>query len=332
MDKILITGSSGGVGTVLVNQLIGLGHEVIGLDLELPQIEIKPGNFSFIKGSITNEQLLEQVPWKSIDKVIHLAAVSSLPECQLNPTKAFDTNFIGTVNIAEKCKEFGVKYLINASTSAIYEEHRTYPFIENMVCRPNLVYSQSKIMSEYFLSAQKSLYGLPSVSLRFFNIVGPYQNYTRKSPPLVNYIIFELINKRIPILHSNGEQRRDYISVYDACNAIIESFNLCDLKENIYNICSGETLSVAEIFALVQAELQINVNPVYQSAEKLWSKYSELFSYFYPLNLDVIANETNKKSLGSPNKFMTATNWKIQDPMAKSIKQICQEAVKFLAQ
>ena len=326
METVLVTGSSGGIGQALVPFLTNLNFRVIGLDICSPISEIAGiQNFDFIQGDVNDcsESLAKIAP--GVNYVIHLAAKSSLPECEDEPVKAFDTNFMGTVRLAELFSQYKLAKFINASTSAVYEGVEKLPFLESQSCDPHLIYPQTKFMAEKYLLKKYQTRNFPAVSLRFFNVIGPYQDYTRLSPPLVNYLVREYLNRRRPILHSDGHQERDYISIYDICNAIYSSMNLESSNHAIFNICSGETLSVRELDLLVRHELNTTLQPVYRNSDRLWDDYHQLFVGNYKLKREIIADETTKKSVGSAELFKRITGWEIEYPVKKVIGQICEE-------
>jgi nucleoside-diphosphate-sugar epimerase len=330
VETVLVTGSSGGIGTVLVPYLCQRGFKVIGLDKDAPSIDQENSNFHFIEGSIHEPEFYLDPYVSGIDHVIHLAATSSLPECESDPIEAFRNNFLGTVKIARYFTSHKLLNFVNASTSAIYEGITSVPFNEALVCNPHLVYPQTKLMSENFLSSLSVTRKFPATSLRFFNVIGPYQSYTRKSPPLLNYLVREYLSKRSPILHSNGYQERDYISVYDICSAITAVLSFRNERHQVFNICSGSTYSVREIDTLVRQALKTNLEPKYREPEKLWNDYASLFEGTYPILPSIIANETNKKSVGSSEAFQAKTGWAIEYPIEKVIYKICESAVKHL--
>ena len=331
MKTVLVTGSSGGIGRVVVPLLCGKGYKVVGLDLVQPDPDnLSLENFTFVCGSILEpEENLTSIA-DNITHVIHLAAISSLPECESDPFKAFETNFLGTVKLVSFFFKYKIEVFINASTSAVYEGSELLPFSEKQACSPYLVYPQTKIMSENYLISQSVTRRIPAVSLRFFNVIGPYQDYSRTSPPLLNYLIREYLEGRQPLLHSDGNQERDYISVYDVCNAIqivLENYNL---KNKVYNICSGETLSVQTIDAFVRAYLKTELLPVYRPANKLWDSYPKLFQGAYPLNQEIISSETTKKSSGTSELFAQSTGWKVEKPIYEIIGQICEDTITHI--
>lgn len=331
METVLVTGSSGGIGSVLVPFLCEKGFNVIGLDEVTPTINHKNSNFMFLQGSIHEPESLLRDYVGEINQVIHLAATSSLPECEADPEEAFRNNFLGTVTMANYFTSHKLLNFVNASTSAVYEGIDTVPFTEDLSCNPHLVYPQTKLMSEKYLNSLSLTRSFPATSLRFFNVLGPYQSYTRKSPPLLNYLVREYLSGRTPILHSDGLQKRDYISVYDICSAIASVLLFRNEPHQVFNICSGTSLSVREIDAFVRQVIETNLEATYREAEKLWSEYPSLSSGPYPLLPSIVVDETTKVSLGSPEAFKLKTGWAMEHPIKDVILNICESAVKHLS-
>jgi UDP-glucose 4-epimerase len=305
VETILVTGACGGIGSKLIPVLLNLGYKIIAVD------NLYSGSWVNLE---TNENLLElTLDISDVREVntalsnygfnycIHLAAISSLPECQINPTRAFEVNFIGTQVIAELCmRQMDFRQFIFASTSAVYEGVQNEILTEDIRVSPLLVYPQSKYFSERFLISSSITRKFPMVILRFFNVFGDRQNALRKSPPLINYLVREISNGRSPILFGWNAPGRDYISV-DTVNTIVS--RLLGLKEsygNTYNVCSGKSFTVREIYSIVSDALNSSVQPVLKAPTELWSAYSELQQGEFPLGLQVVESETNKRSLGSP--------------------------------
>lgn len=312
-NYILVTGACGGIGSVLVELLLSRGDKVLAID------NLSSGdwsNISYAEGLETRtidilSDEFEKLPWEDFTHVIHLAAISSLPECQIDPPKAMEVNFLGTVKTATLAtKSPNLKTFVNASTSAIYESNKSIPFRESDPVSPHLIYSQSKFFAENFLEALRKDHGFPAISLRFFNVFGPMQNYARKSPPLLNYLVRQAHLNQKPILHSNGLQARDYIDVGDICNAIVLSLQMGLLNNQaIFNLSSGLTLSVNQIVDLVQESLDYKFACEFRTSEKLWNGYPELINSNFPLNDSVVIAETEKISVGDSLLFQQLTGW-----------------------
>lgn len=335
--SIIITGAAGGIGSVLTTKLVESGHEVWAIDDcssgSWDNITVKSSQFHAITASILDPALNELLPWTEAQTVIHLAAISSLPECQSDPVRAFSINVTGTLQVAQWSRQSErLTRFINASTSAVYEGVREQPFHEDMIVAPHLVYSQTKLVAERYLSALRRDTGFPAVSFRFFNVFGPMQDYRRKSPPLLNYLVREIVNGRPPQLHSNGTQARDYIGVDD----IVEALTIATTHEfgerDVFNLCSGHKLSVLDFVDLSREALGHSVEPVFRSSERLWEGYPELFAGRFPLAPAVVVAETEKDSLGSPLAFQQETGWLPRTSLREDVIATMRAAAERISQ
>jgi UDP-glucose 4-epimerase len=333
--SVLITGAAGGIGSVLVPYLLDREFSVIALD-DLSSGSWKNivdhANLKRVTGSILDLQVLDEIPWGQIDYVVHLAAISSLPACQMNYELAISTNVLGTLNLvrAASKKAINLKLFINASTSAVYESNHEAVLTETLLTSPHLIYSQSKKISEDLLRGLWQDTRFPSISLRLFNVFGPMQDYTRTSPPLLNYLVREFFMNREPVLHSNGEQKRDYISVFDVCEAIARALDNNFLGYENFNICSGNQFSVNQIVASVRTVLKIAIKPKFRNSELLWDAYEELYDGAFPFLLESVSSETDKVSRGSYEKFRQHTGWTPRANQESLLQKSALEAFKHI--
>jgi nucleoside-diphosphate-sugar epimerase len=149
----------------------------------------------------------------------------------------------------------------------------------------------------------------------------------RKSPPLINYIVRELKNGRSPILHSNGEQSRDYVYVNDVVDLIEKCLNRESNGYETFNVSTGTLTSVKDILESIKEgiKLENDIVPVYRESDKLWDSYDDLFDGRFPLKKSVVEKETLKKSLGNNELSKRLLNWypdsKIKD-LVKSISSL----------
>jgi len=263
-----------------------------------------------IRDSKLEEYILED------DIIIHLAAISSLPECQSNPLLAFDINVSGTINIMEIARVKNAKKVIFASTSAVYENNTSFPCKETDPINPNLIYSLTKSTAESICLSYFKNYNIDVRIIRFFNIFGGNQDFRRQSPPLTIYIINELLNNRIPILHSDGTQKRDYLYIDDLLTLLDKIIHKEIIYYRVYNACAGTVYSVSEIYNMILSELksyaipQLNTeNPIYQDPTLFWQKYSNLAVGKHCLNKNIIKDEVIKYTLGSNALATQEFNW-----------------------
>lgn len=325
--KILITGAAGGIGSSLGYSLYKLGHNLTLVDSfrngYKKNLFIDGDMFGvFHELDIRNNNLKKYIP-NQFDCIIHLAAVTALPDCEINSKECIDINVTGTLNILNYAKKIECPHIIFASTSAVYENNTEKIFTENLSVSPSLLYSSSKKMAEDLCISAIKNYGMNISILRFFNVFGPRQDIHRKNPPLVNYIVKQIKQNKSPVFHGTGIQQRDYIHIDDVISFI--NFTLQKKPSGIYNVCSGELLSVNDIFYYIAEEYNFSKPPKYRDASMLWDTYPNLFEGKYSLDKMVVSKETNKYSKGSFQKAFTEIGWKPNTDLKTLIKQVAKQ-------
>ena len=325
--KILLTGAAGGIGSTLGYYLFKKGHNLTlvdnlrnGYEENLLIGGKEFGNFH--NQDVCDSELGDKL-LNSYDCIIHLAAITALPDCESNVNDTIRINVAGTTNIMECARKWNVPHIIFASTSAIYENNKEKLFTENLEVNPRLWYSLSKKMAEEVCESYRVNYGMSITTLRFFNVFGPRQDIHRKNPPLLNYLVREIGKGNPPILHSNGEQARDYIHVDD----VVRLIDICLEKQpdDTFNVCTGTLLSVNQIVQYVTEVMDNSTMPIYQEASKLWDTYPDLFSGNYPLDKEIVAKETTKYSKGSYQKANELLGWEPNIDLETLIKKVALE-------
>ena len=328
--NIFITGAAGGIGSTLALKLTQLGHKVIAFDnLNNGYIEnLKEDGKEFclfIKGDIRADYrfIANYFDYHSIDVVIHLAAITSLPECESDPHNCIDVNVGGTANILNAARRKGI-HVIVASTSAIYENNdpKDAPFTEDMPVNPKLFYPLSKKLMEETIQSFIRNYDMNITTLRFFNVFGPRQDIHRKSPPLMNYIVREIKNKRPMTFYSSGNHPRDYIHVDDVVSMIEKVLTRTDRQT--FNLCTGTLTSVSDVIECAKKAFG-DFEYRFETPTKFWSTYDDLYKGVNKLQDFVVENEVKKFSLGSTKKAEEMLNWKpnkdIESLMVESMRQ-----------
>jgi len=326
MKTVLVTGACGGIGSKLVPFLLDIGYRVIAVD------NLYSGSWEDLKSHANLTEITLDISDSvevnalfgnfEINYCIHLAAISSLPECQINPVRAFEVNFLGTQIVAELCAQQGhFEQFLFASTSAVYEGAEAQVLTEELPVSPLLVYPQSKYFSEHCLNAMFRSRGFPVVNLRFFNVFGDRQNITRKSPPLINYLVRELFANRPPVLFGWNAPGRDYISVDTVISIIARLLGNKSSLGKTYNLCTGKTLEVKEIYSIVADTMNSLILPVLEPPRKLWSSYPELSHGTFALKPEFVEAEANKFSLGSTDAISDLIGEEINQDLAAEISK-----------
>lgn len=343
MMRYIITGGCGFIGSHLTEYLLNnycncniviIDNLYSGIIDNLPNHIQNDNRLQIIKMDIRDSSLEEYI--LEDDIIIHLAAISALPECQSNPLLSFDVNVSGTINILEISRKKHIKRIIFASTSAVYENNMSYPCKESDIINPSLIYSLTKSTAESICLSYIKNYNLEIRIIRFFNIFGGNQDFRRLSPPLTIYIINELINNRIPILHSDGTQKRDYLYIDDLLNLLNKIIHKDKINYRIYNACSGKVYSVSEIYDIIVKKLKNTYlisecadNPKYQDPTLFWQKYSNLMEGKHCLNKDIITDEVIKYTLGSNELAIQEFNWIPNISMEDGLHEIINQKLQL---
>ena len=310
--KIVITGAAGFIGSQLGLHLHREGNDVQLVDnlkygyRENLLVDGQPFG-TFHQVDIRDAALADAMA--GADTVFHLAAISALPVCQSEPFEAISTNVAGTANVLELARKAGVRRVVVASTSAVYENSKHFPCREDDVVTPTLLYSVSKQQTEQLCRSYCEDYDFEVVVTRYYNVYGPQQDIRRKSPPFVGYVARELIAGRQPVLHSDGEQRRDYVYVDDVIAMNIACMDHPNAPGEIFNVASGRSWSVNELYAIIAEVLGTSIQPVFRSSGLFWDKYEDLFGGSKPLKREKLAAEVDKFSLGSTFHSSSTLGW-----------------------
>jgi nucleoside-diphosphate-sugar epimerase len=329
--KVAITGAAGGIGSVLSDLLWSNGISTILID-DLSSGSLS--NFSheengkfLVRSDLKNEiETLHLV--SDCSYIVHLAATSSLSECQLNPLFAIENNVGITSSIIRLATLTGAK-IIFASTGAIYEKNTVFPFKEKDPVSPLLTYPQSKYFSEQMLNSARVTNSIEYVALRFFNVFGPRQNFHRTNPPLINYLVREIVMNQIPTLYAPLSQIRDYVYVGDIAELILNLLKSNDsLPNEAVNVCSGVGISISEIVSSLAEAIGKQIEFNKGEPEDLWEKNHDLFSGRLPFQKSEVKNETLKTSIGDPSYCLATLGWKARTNILSQIQVDMDEMIE----
>lgn len=300
MSKILITGAAGFIGSQLAYRFWQEGDEVVLVDnfsygsednLIFPEHDFRAEIFH---KDIRDQEFMEELfAREGFDCVYHMAAITPLPDCQNQPVEAVDVNVRGTVIVLSLIRKYGVPKMIFASTSAIYENNRSFPLMEDQVEKPSLIYSSTKYTAEQYCKAYWDAYHIPVVCLRFANVYGPHIDCLRTQPPVMGYIIREFLKGEKPVLHSDGSQQRDFVYVDDLVDLALavrasETFDAV-------NVSTQRPVSINTIAHLIAEKMNCTeIGIAYAETEHFWYRYPQLYDGPYPISGKLLENEVLK--------------------------------------
>lgn len=333
--KVMITGAAGFIGSQLAHALWQRGAELILIDNfsygKMDNLEFEDHSFAdeIIRMDIRDrEGIAGLLKNGDVDYIYNIAGIAPLPDCQSNPQDAIDVNVIGTVNLLENARLYGVKKFILASTNAMYENETEFPTRENSFKQPTLIYPNTKYCAERFCESYYKTYGLNVTCLRFSNVYGPHIDCLRKQPPFVAYMIRELHYDRSPIFHSTGEQRRDYIYVDDLIRLAI----LVQQSEGFdcVNVSSNANYSVNEMYGIACKIMGKNIQASYADDAHYWESYPELYKGAYPIKNEILTHEINKYSLCDNHYAMEKYGWKPEIDMEEGLRRVIENECALL--
>jgi len=226
-------------------------------------------NFEFVEGSITDLNLLNEV-FKDTDCVFHQAAIASVQKSIDNPLTVNEVNITGTLNVLIAARDCGVRKVVYASSAAVYGDLEP-PLKEDMRPNPKSPYAVSKLAGEYYCRVFSEVYGLKTVSLRYFNIYGPRQDPNSEYAAVIPRFISRVLNDQPPIIYGDGEQTRDFAFVKDVVKA-----NVLAMQNNveIFSIAGGQSISINELAVKIIELAGRNFKPAYADQRPGDIKYS----------------------------------------------------------
>jgi len=274
MSKIVITGGAGFIGSHISEALVS-NNEIVIIDNmdsyyspslkqnNLDAIRLK-GEFTFIQGDITDIHLVKDVIDDTADYVYHEAAQAGVRISVKDPIKTTNINITGTINVLQASLDAGVKRMINASSSSVYGKVHYLPFDENHPTQPISPYGVSKLAAEHYCRIFFEVYGLPTVSLRYFTVYGP-----RMRPDLAISIFTRKMLANEPItVFGNGEQTRDFTYIDDVVKANLDLLKTGAADGCVMNIGGGYRITLNDLIAHLKKIIESESNVVYSETQK----------------------------------------------------------------
>jgi UDP-glucose 4-epimerase len=259
VNKILVTGGAGFIGSHLVDQLLEIGYEVVVLDdlsngkLDNLKGAQKNNRLSFIEGSILSKADCKKAI-DGVDFVYHLACLGVRHSIH-SPFENHQVNAEGTLNVLMTAREENVKQFFYISTSEIYGRTTLFPITENNLTHPLTVYGSSKLAGEHYTNSFFECYGLNTTVLRIFNNYGPRAHYEGDSGEIIPRTIVNLLNGINPVIFGDGSNTRDFFFVKDTARVLASLIGNNKIKGKTFNLGTGVEISmkslVEEIISLI---------------------------------------------------------------------------------
>jgi len=248
--KCLVTGGAGFIGSNLADALIRLGARVTivdnlvtGFQENLNEIS---GDFDFIEGDIGDASTAAKAV-EGAEIVFHQAALPSVPRSVADPLETHNACVNGTFNLLLSAKDAGVRRFVYAASSSAYGDQPTLPKVETMRPEPLSPYAAAKLTGEYYCRVFNEVYGLETISLRYFNVFGPRQNPSSQYSGVISRFIDAFMKDGIPVIYGDGLQSRDFTYIANVVDANIKASQTAQAFGEVMNIANGERISLLDL-------------------------------------------------------------------------------------
>lgn len=266
--KWLITGVAGFIGSNLLEQLLKLDQDVVGLDnlstgylsnLELVKELVSNEQwkrFKFIEGDIRNlDDCL--IACEKVDYVLHQAALGSVPRSINDPITTNENNISGFLNMLVAAREQKVKRFVYAASSSTYGTHPGLPKVEDLIGEPLSPYAVTKYVNELYAGVFARVYGVESIGLRYFNVFGPRQDPNGAYAAVIPKWTASILNDEIVHINGDGSTSRDFCFVANAVQANLLAATTMNIESinTVYNVAVGQQTSLNELYRALSQEL-----------------------------------------------------------------------------
>ncbi len=250
MATYLVTGGAGFIGSHIAGRLVKEGNTVKVLDNFCTGKKENLADFldkiELIEGDIRDVDLLPEV-MKGVDYVSHQAALRSVPKSIEDPGAYNQVNVTGTLNILLTSHQARVKRVVFASSSSVYGETDEFPEKENQELKVISPYAATKLAGETYCRVFAKIYGLETVSLRYFNVFGPRQDPTSQYAAVIPIFIMRMLKGESPQVHGDGEQSRDFTYIDNVVEANLLSCTQPNITGEAFNVAGGGCVSILDI-------------------------------------------------------------------------------------
>lgn len=266
MDRFLVTGGAGFIGSNICRRLVSQGcfvrvvdNLLTGKRSNLAEVIDK---IEFIEADMGDETVARQT-MKDIDVVLHQGAVPSVPRSVAEPELTHKHCVDATFTLLLAARDAGIKRFVYAASSSAYGDSPTLPKIETMAVDPLSPYAVSKLVGEYYCSVFYKVFGLETISLRYFNVFGPYQDPTSQYAAAIPAFVTAILKDTPPTVYGDGQQSRDFTYIDNIVEANLLSARAKETKGEVINVACGELITINAIIEIINKIVGKNVKAEY---------------------------------------------------------------------
>jgi nucleoside-diphosphate-sugar epimerase len=265
MSLYLVTGGAGFIGSHLAEELVRRGHSVRVLDNlstgKRRNLEHLAG-IDFIEGDLADPDACARAV-QGVDYVLHQAAIPSVPRSVKDPVTSNRSNIDGSLNILVAARDAGVRRLVYAGSSSAYGDTPTLPKREDMPTRPLSPYALQKLVAEQYCQLFTKLYGLETVTIRYFNVFGPRQDPGSPYSGVISLFSTALLDRRRPTIYGDGEQTRDFTYIANVVDGVLRACEAPGASGEVINVATGGRISLNALLQAMNTIVGTDIVPIY---------------------------------------------------------------------
>ena len=265
MASYLVTGGAGFIGSHLAEELVRRGERVRVVDSfitgkrdnlkHIPDVELIEGDLA--------DLAVAQRAVAGVEYVLHQAAIPSVPRSVQDPITSNRANIDASLNVLVAARDAGVRRVVYAGSSSAYGDTPTLPKVETMGTAPLSPYALQKLVAEQYCQMFTRLYGLETVTIRYFNVFGPRQDPSSPYSGVISLFIRALVEGRQPTIYGDGEQTRDFTYVANVVDGVLRACTAPDASGEVINVATGGRISLNTLFNVVKGLTGADVTPIY---------------------------------------------------------------------
>jgi nucleoside-diphosphate-sugar epimerase len=266
MAAYLVTGGAGFIGSHLAEELVRRNHRVRVVDSlitgkrrnldHVPAVEFMEGDLADIAVAMRAVE--------GMNYVLHQAALPSVPRSVKDPVTSNRANIDASVNILVAARDAGVKRLVYAGSSSVYGNTPTLPKHEEMPANPLSPYALQKLVAEQYAQMFTRLYGLETVTIRYFNVFGPRQDPGSPYSGVISLFATALLEGRQPVIYGDGEQTRDFTYVANVVDAVLRAVDAPEASGHAINVATGTRISLNALLKAMNDIVGTRLEPIYR--------------------------------------------------------------------
>jgi nucleoside-diphosphate-sugar epimerase len=266
MASYLVTGGAGFIGSHLAEELIRRGNRVRIVDNLITgkrhNLDHLP-NADFLEGDLADADIARRAV-EGMDYVLHQAAIPSVPRSVKDPVTSNRANIDASLNVLVAARDAGVRRVVYAGSSSAYGNTPTLPKREDMPANPLSPYALQKLVAEQYCQMFTRLYGLETVTIRYFNVFGPRQDPGSPYSGVISLFSTALLEGRRPVIYGDGEQTRDFTYIANVVDGVLRACEASNASGEVINVATGGRVSLNELLRTMNGIVGTNIEAIYK--------------------------------------------------------------------